>query len=267
MGGDVLAGSQKCKTIWNLLAKAITEAVAGKEDYAETLMTYHVRGGHSSSQYFENAPWIDIHMIQTWDSYTRIYNMVSKDYHNEVVRPVLHGEGAYEDGPEYPTKPITPLKIRNQAYWATFAGGMHTYGNSNTWSFGTSAYYVTKDWKEAVFSEGAENLSVYHQFFKSVKWWEFVPDQSIISKGVGAEDSLNVAMHSERTDQVLVYLSGQSEVTLDLKNSIKAKKTTGEWINPKTGERRSAGNFKHAKSKACKTPDGWEDALLLIGKD
>ena len=265
IGGDVLAENDYCKNIWNSLAKGITEGVTGKEDYSKTLMTYHVRGGHSSSDYFENAPWIDFHMIQTWDSYTRIYNMVSGDYNNEVVvKPILHGEGAYEDGPEYPTKPITPHKIRKQAYWATFAGGMHTYGNTSIWSFGSNTEYVVKEWKAAVFSAGAKDLSVYYRFFQSINWWEFVPDQSLISKGMGSADSLNVAMRSDKTNQVLLYLSEPSEVTLDLKDIFNSQKITGEWIDPKTGKRKKAVNLKNGKSLSVKTPKGWEDALLLI---
>lgn len=158
IGGDVLADNDQRKMIWHLLAKGVTEGVAGEEDYSKTLMTYHVRGGHSSYEYFADAPWFDFHMIQTWDSYTKIYALVSKDYNNPEIKPVLHGEDAYEDGPEYPTKPITPHKIRKQAYWATFAGGMHTYGNSNIWNFGTNPKYVSEDWKEAIASEGAKNL-------------------------------------------------------------------------------------------------------------
>jgi hypothetical protein len=178
IGGDVLADNDLRKQIWSLLAKGITEGATGGENYAKTLMTFHVRGGHSSSDYFTDVPWLDVHMIQTWDSYTRIYPMVSSDYRNETTRPVLHGEGAYEDGPEYPTKPITPHKIRKQAYWATFAGGMHTYGNSNVWNFGTNSKYVTSDWKEALVSDGAKCMSLYHSFFQTLRWWGRDPGRS-----------------------------------------------------------------------------------------
>ena len=77
-------------------------------------------------------------MVQTWSQYTRIHSAVTADFRRTPVKPILHGEGAYEDGPEYPTKPITPHVIRKQVYWACFAGGFHTYGNSNIWNFGTS---------------------------------------------------------------------------------------------------------------------------------
>ena len=43
------------------------------------------------------------------------------------------GEGAYENGPEYPQGPITPLVVRRQAWWALMAGGFHTYGQDQMW--------------------------------------------------------------------------------------------------------------------------------------
>ncbi|UZR96385.1 DUF4038 domain-containing protein [Chondrinema litorale] len=263
MGGDVLSENENCINIWNLLAKGVTEGVAGNEDYTKTLMSYHIRGGHTTSESFMEAPWLDFNMNQTWDLYTSIYSMVSKDYNSMKLAPILHGEGAYEDGPEYPTKPITPHKIRKQAYWATFAGGLHTYGNSNIWSFGTNPKYVTEDWKKAIFSEGARSLSIYTQFMKSIDWWSFIPDQTIIVNGVGAADSLNVAMRSG-DKQIMVYLPEPAEITLDLKNKIKSKKLTGEWINPKTGDRKDAGKFKKNELIKIHTPEDWEDALFLL---
>lgn len=153
-----------------------------------------------------------------------------------------------------------------QAYWAAFAGGMHTYGNSNTWSFGTNPEYVSREWKEAVSSEGATCMSVYYSFFESINWWNFVPDQSVIMEGAGAEDSLNVAISSANKNQVVVYLSAQAAVKLDLNRLSEVGNITGEWINPGTGERRDAGNIERDKPVSVRTPSDWKDALLLIGR-
>ncbi|WP_200979091.1 DUF4038 domain-containing protein [Echinicola sp. 20G] len=264
MGGDVLAESPTQKAIWNLLARGITEGIAQSEDYSQTLMTYHVRGGHSSSDYFENAPWIDFHMIQTWDSYTKIYGIVSNDYNHKITKPVLHGEGAYEDGPEYPTKPITPHKIRKQAYWATFAGGMHTYGNTNIWSFGSNPKYFTEDWKEALLSEGAQSMFIYQAFFQSINWWDFIPDQSVFLEGKGDGDHLNVAMQSESNQQLLVYFPEPAEVILDLKIFKGEKDIFIKWFDPKTGKEIKPTKEKNKGTLSIKTPNEMEDALLLL---
>jgi len=266
MGGDVLADNDLRKSVWDLLAKGITEGVVGQEDYSKTLMTYHVRGGHSSSEYFPDAPWLDFHMIQTWASFTKIYNAVSSDYKLTPVKPVLHGEGAYEDGPEYPTKPINPHVIRKQVYWAMFAGGYHTYGNSNIWNFGTNPYYVSQDWKIALRSPGTRHLTISRAFFESLDWWDFIPDQSIITEG-RSEDNLNVAMRSSTGDKIIVYFSNESSVTIDLHKIGHSDSVKAVWIDPQTGEKSGIGNFKNIKFKPFSTPDGWKDALLLIRAD
>ncbi len=264
MGGDVLADNDLKKSVWNLLAKGVTEGVAGSEDYSKTFMTYHVRGGHSSSEYFRDAPWLDFHMLQTWSAYTSIYSAVSADYALEPIKPVLHGEGAYEDGPEYPTKPITPHVIRKQAYWAFFAGGLHTYGNSNVWNFGTSPYYVSQDWKAALHAPGAEDLSVARSILEAVDWWKYVPDQSAIVNGEGSGDSLNAAMLSYMGDRILVYFSHPTSITVDVTKIYTPESTRAAWIDPQSGKWHKLGALPNIPSQQFTTPADWEDAILLI---
>ena len=137
LGGDNVPNTDSKRTAWNLLAKGITEGVSGSEDYSKTLMTYHISGGSSSSQWFHTAPWLDFNMVQTWSQYEQIYPMVHADYDLVPLKPCGLGEGAYENGPQYPTKPINALVIRKQAYWSYLAGGYHTFGNTDTWNLGT----------------------------------------------------------------------------------------------------------------------------------
>ncbi len=264
MGGDVLADNDTRKAVWNLLAKGVTVGVAGSEEYRRTLMTYHPRGGASSAQFYQSAPWLDFNMLQTWSAYTSIYAAVTADYNRRPLKPILHGEGAYEDGPEYPTKPITPHVIRKQAYWAYFAGGFHTYGNSNIWNFGTTPYYVSQDWKKALNSPGANYLTVSRAFFESVEWWTLIPDQSILTSGASHSDTLNVAMRSTDSSRIIVYLSSAATVSIDLGKIISPAKSSAWWMDPKTGDRREIGDFKHEGSRAFSTPEGWEDALLVF---
>lgn len=264
MGGDVLAETKRQKKVWNLLARGVTEGVAGIEDYNKTLMTYHVRGGHSSSDYFPDAPWLDIHMIQTWASYSTIYQAVSSDYVSSPVKPVLHGEGAYEAGPEYPTGPITPHLIRKQAFWAWFAGGMHTYGNSNVWNFGTNPYYVSEEWEEALWSPGARDLILCRKILESMKWWTLIPDQSVIVEGTGSDDSLKVAMRSESGDKILAYFPGNTRATIDLSRINPSDLVTACWINPGTGEEQETESVEHIRTKEFQPPSAWEDALLIL---
>lgn len=264
IGGDVLADNEERKAIWDLMAKGVTEGAVGSEDYSRTLMTFHTRGGHSSSDYFPDAEWLDFHLLQTWDSFTRIYGAVSADYQRKPVKPILHGEGAYEEGPEYPTKPITPLIIRKQAYWAIFAGGLHTYGNTHIWNFGTNPKYASKNWQEEVQSEGAKQLSTARKILEKIKWWDFEPAPELIREGAGEGAKLNVAMRSYGGDRILLYNTSNTPVTLDLSGLPGGKPTKGYWINPINGKKLKIKKGILKETNSFTPPLDWEDAILFL---
>ncbi|MGH2371381.1 MAG: DUF4038 domain-containing protein, partial [Chloroflexota bacterium] len=181
LGGDNVRQLEAQQGVWRALAQGIAEGVAGTadiEDYTTTLMTYHIAGGHSSSQHFHGAAWLDLNMIQTWSAHETIYPMVRADYLRTPPKPVVLAEAAYEDGPQYPTRPIDAHVIRKQAYWSYFAGGFHTYGNTNVWNFGTYRPEATQDWRAALDSPGATSMTVLRRFFDELTWWTLVPEES-----------------------------------------------------------------------------------------
>ncbi|MCI0626432.1 MAG: glycoside hydrolase family 140 protein [Acidobacteria bacterium] len=266
LGGDNPPDTETERTVWNLMAKGITEGVAGSEDYSQTLMTFHITATKSSSQWFHTAPWLDFNMVQTWSQYGQIYPMVHADYDLTPIKPCGLGEGAYENGPQYPTKPINAWVIRKQAYWSYFAGGYHTYGNTDTWNFGKYKDEATQDWKAALNSPGASHLTILRNFFASMEWWKFVPDQSIFASGAGSGDTLNAAMRSTDGDQIIVYLTNPTKVTLNLNKITAGSSVNATWFNPTNGEKESIGSFptREPKPLSFSTPPGWEDALLLL---
>lgn len=263
LGGDNTPDNPDKKEVWNLMAKGITEGVAGKEDYAQTMMTYHINGGSSSSQIWHNAPWLDFNMAQTWSAYTDIYQAVHKDYLKSPPKPCGLGEGAYEDGPQYPTKPINDLVIRKQAYWSYFAGGYHTYGNGNVWHFDTVKNELTQHWKEALTSPGAEDLLTLRNFLEAVHWANFVPDQRLLGNAQGSGVHFNCAQRSAQGDEFIFYLTGAGPIQLALGLPPGAPRAA-EWVNPSTGEKKAVEEFP--RDSRVSLPSGWSDALLWIKK-
>jgi hypothetical protein len=225
-------------------------------------MTYHINGGASSSQWFHTAPWLDFNMTQVWGNETGIYAAVVGDYRLTPARPAGLGEGSYEDGPQYPTRPIDARNIRRQAYWSYLAGGYHTYGNTNTWNFGSYKPEGTGDWKAALRSPGAQSLTVLARFFTSLAWWELVPDPSVLADAGG--DPPSAAMRSVDGDRLLVYLPGPATVSLRLERITAAGAARATWVDPRTGDRTSAGEFPAKGERAFTAPQGWPDALLLV---
>jgi hypothetical protein len=263
LGGDNVRQLAEKRDVWHALARGIAEGVAGSEDYTRTVMTYHTSGGHSSSSYLHDAPWLHFNMIQTWASYDAITSMVTADYERTPPKPVVLAEGAYEDGPQYPTGPITAHVIRKQAYWSYFAGGFHTYGNTNVWSFGTYAPEATHDWRRALDSAGAASMSVLRRFFGGLRWWALVPDQSVLA-GETEGAALNAAMRTNEGDCVVVYLPDAGTVTLTLDALTAAAGARATWIDPRSGAEAEAGGVSGGRPQAFSTPPGWEDALLRL---
>jgi hypothetical protein len=80
-------------------------------------------------------------------------------------------------------------------------------------------------------------------------------------------------MRARDGSRILVYLSNPTTVFLHL-DKVEAKTAKATWISPVTGERKPAGThatgnytgatFPAALTQFFKTPDFWEDAVLLL---
>lgn len=266
LGGDNTPDTEAKQRVWHELARGITVGTVGTEDYSRTLMTYHINGGNSSSQWFHKAPWLDFNMVQVWGNEKGIYPKLTQDYHLSPVKPTGLGEGSYENGPQYPTRPIDALKVRKQAYWSYFAGGYHTYGNTDTWNFSSCKPEATQNWREALESPGAASLSVLAKLLISLEWWRLVPDPSVFAGGMGSGETLNVAMRSEKGDRLVIYLASPAAISLHMDRIRTAQKARATWIDPRTGAR-SAANGKEFPANGThefSPPEGWADAILLL---
>jgi hypothetical protein len=258
LGGDNVADTEEKRTIWNAVARGITEAVAGSEDYRKTLMTYHSPGGTSSSNWFHTSAWLDFNMIQTWSDYLSIPKRIAADYKLTPPKPTGLGEGAYENGNQYKFA-VNALAIRQQAYWSCLSGGYHTYGNTDVWNFSSYRGEAFQDWKLALDSPGVAHLGVLRKVLGSLEWWKFVPDPSIL-----AGDGRNVAMRSKEGDAVLVYLGTPAAASVRMDRVTASEPVRATWIDVRTGARVQAGVFPNQGAVSFTPPSGWEDALLLL---
>ncbi len=260
-GGDRIATG--FEDVYRELAGGLREGDEGAH-----LITYHPCGGRSSSQYFHGEDWLGFNMIETWTDWPQIYPAIVSDALRSPVKPVVLGEGAYENGPEYPLGPITPLIVRRQAWWSFMAGGYHTYGQNQMWR-------MEEGWDKTFDTPGAADVARMKEIVTSLPWAELVPDQGVFASGAGSERTLNTAMRSLNGDRVLVYLSSQCTVFLRL-DKIASRRCSATWINPATNERRDAGTYETGNMNGKVFPDGrtqyfttpghWEDAVLLIEK-
>lgn len=258
-------GGDRVPTDWEHVYRALAEGLREGDEGAH-LISYHPCGSHSSSQFFHHEDWLDFNMIQTWTDWPRIHPAVMTDRLLWPPKPVVLGEPAYEDGPEYPLGPITPLVVRRQAWWTYMAGGFFTYGQNQMWR-------MDPGWTSAFDTPGTLQMTVFRRVATSRPWWQRVPDQSLFASGVSCERTLNAAARSVGGDWAMVYLSSQCHalIRLDLMLTPQVRVT---WINPADGEERDGGTFAtgnrmgtvfpQAKTQWFTTPGHWEDAILLL---
>ncbi len=123
---------------------------------------------------------------------------------------------------------------------------------------------ATENWKKALHSPGAASLTVLKNFFASIEWWKFVPDQSIFSSGADSGNKLNAAIRSTAGEAVIAYLSSSTTVSLNMNRITAGKSVRAVWIDPKTGNEIVIGDFPNEQTQSFTTPAGWEDAVLTL---
>jgi hypothetical protein len=186
-----------------------------------------------------------------------IYPMVTHDYELKPVKPVLMAEGAYEQGSEYGFE-VSPLWIRRQAYYSYMAGAHHTYGHNDSWR-------ILPTWRQALDAPGAVQLSILKKVFLGLsEWWYLVPDQSVFASDEQRQGQiLNLAARHKNGKWAMVYLGSRASFSIYTDKLVGAK-VDARWIDPKTGDSMTAGSFASTGAQSFSTPEGWEDAILII---
>ena len=258
-GGDRIPAGRE--DVYRALARGLREGDGGR-----SLITYHPCGWRHSAQYFHNEDWLDFNMIETWTAWPQVYPAVLADTYRTPLKPVVLGEGAYENGPEYPLGPITPLICRRQAWWAFMAGGFYTYGQDRMWRMGPG-------WTDTFDTPGAQQMGLMRRIATSRPWWQRVPDQGLFNSGVSSERTLNTAVRGEDSTWAMLYLSSQCHAQVNL-DRILTPNVKCTWVNPASGEEQDAGTddtgnrpgvvFPGSSARWFSVPGHWEDAVLIL---
>ena len=252
--------------VWSMTPEAteeflpiLRELAAGlrEGDGGRHLVTFKPDPAPYTSSFIHQEPWLDFNSMQTWNSVELIYPMVTHDYNLEPVKPVLMAEGAYEQGSEYGFD-VSPLWIRRQAYYSYLAGAHHTYGHNDSWR-------VLPTWREALDAPGAAQLTLLKRIFMERKeWWRLVPDQDVFaSGGETAGQVLNLSARHKDGRWAMVYCASQASFTVNM-SKLAGAEVEALWIDPRTAEPVPIGRFANTGVQSFSTPDGWEDALLIL---
>ncbi len=233
----------------SLSAPFIDEAVLGirEGDGGSHLITMHPDPSPKSSSFMHNSSWLSFNTLQTWSNEVINHEMVIADYEKNPVKPVVNGEARYEaeDG-------TTAVQVRKAGYWSYMAGGFYSYGHQDNWKSPLT-------WRKWFNSDGANQMKIMGDFFRSIPWWKLVPDQSLFANGSHGD----VAAISADGEWLLAYLTAGKNVTIKL-DRLKAKQIEVSWINPLNGLRSKKTMYSTSKQQTFTPPQDWEDALLFI---
>ena len=256
VGGDRAIENETQRAIVENMALGLREGDAGAH-----LITFHPRGGETSSRYFHNAPWLDFNMWQTGHARDRDnYHSISQDYALAPPKPCTDGEPGYEDHPSaFDPKNgyLDETDVRRSIYWALFAGAHgHTYGCHPIWQFvddvekGKS--WPRRDWREALDLPGSAQMQHAKNLMLSRPFFERVPDQSLILEGEKSPDFTS-ATRDENGTYAFVYCAAGASVKVDGRR-LEAAKLRAWWFDPRDGKSQNLGEFAVDEARVWTPP-------------
>jgi hypothetical protein len=274
LGGDRTATG--FEDTWRALARGVAIGVAGKEDYNAVMMTFHPRGGETSSAWFHDDPWLDFNMHQTGHGLgdkVESWSRIRRDYERTPVKPVLDGEPLYEDHPlAFRAREFgysLDAHVRQRAYWSVFSGSCgHTYGNHSVWQMYAPGRKPINGpllyWDEAIHRPGAAQMQYVRALIESRPYFSRVPDQSLVKDALDGNDRI-VATRGD--GYAFIYSAQGRKFTVDF-DKLRAPKLQAWWYNPRTGRSEDAGTFDGSGSREFNCPaEGFGADWVLVLDD
>jgi hypothetical protein len=254
-----------------------------KGDGGNHLITLHPCGGCGSSQWFQDADWLDFNMRQNGHTaeFTGRYDNTRKDYDRTPIKPVLDGEPIYEDHPvSFNAKNFghsIAADVRRPLYWDLFSGACgHTYGHHSVWQMfdpkrGKPINNPLISWSDAIHQPGAEQMQHGRALMESRPFLSRIPDDSIIASNrvptsiPGAGRYRFVATRDEAGSCAMVYAPVGRKFSVHM-DAIKGAEVKAWWFNPRDGTAKLAGVFDNKGVREFTPPDYGEmmDWVLVL---
>jgi hypothetical protein len=274
LGGDRL--TEGVEKVWRAMARGIAIGATGRESYEGVMMTFHPRGGGTSSTAFHDDAWLDFNMQQTGHGLaaeTQSWARIAADYAKSPIKPVIDGEPLYEDHPLAFRAAQNGFSfdahVRQRAYWDVFAGAAgHTYGNHAVWQMyrpgkqpinGPQMY-----WHHAIHRPGAAQMGFVRRLIESRPMLSRVPDQSIVAESLSGADRVQAT----RGDGYLFVYSGSGRKFTVNMGKISGERVTASWFNPRSGDVLAAGTHANSGTVAFTPPsEGFGADWVLVLDD
>lgn len=250
---------------WHAMAEGVADGVNGiqkfdgQADWSSILMTYHPRGGSTSSTWFHDAPWLDFNGAQIGWKGNTLLKTLDADYARKPPKPVVNIEPWYEQC-TWKTPPVDDWEVRLQAYQSVFAGACgHTYGHHHIWPLDSPGLEYGKRWREALTAPGRMQMRYLRKLMESQPQAGRVPlSQFVIRRDQQAATPLLVTERIAATggddgSWAFVYTPRGASFSVDL-GLLKGQQLTAQWFDPRTGEVQSLGTLDSNRRQAFNPP-------------
>jgi len=277
LGGDENPAGYEA--VWRAMAEGLKAGDGGTH-----LVSYHPRGGGTSSRNLHKEPWLDFNMLQSGHSRFRpagqeVYNLIGRDWQMAPPKPCMNAEPAYETNPEGltrgnkrspfdpvdPKDRITDYDVRRIAYWSLFAGAHgHAYGANGVMQFtkkeikSSWRWDPRMTWDKAIVLPGSAQMRFARRLLESRPFLVRVPDQSVLASPEGHREDHEQATRASDGSYAMVYLTSGKTVLVNLAK-ISGGSVTAWWYDPRRGRARSIGPFPTSGTKAFVPPTSGPD--------
>jgi hypothetical protein len=267
LGGDRPVETEGHRSIIRAMAEGLREGDGGAH-----LISFHPMGGHTSSEYFHDQPWLDFNMWQSGHNRNRDnYAAIAADYALTPTKPCMDAEPGYEDhmaafNPE--NGYLDDYDVRKSLYWALFAGAHgHTYGCHPIWQMWRLGLkpisWVRRPWDEALSLPGAGQMQHARALLLSRPFFSRIPDQALIVSDVGAGTHHIQATRDEDRSYAFVYVPMGTPVEINLEQ-LSGATLVAHWYNPRTGTAQRAGSFPRVGTHTFTPPAAGPDWVLTL---
>jgi hypothetical protein len=125
---------------------------------------------------------------------------------------------------------------------------------------------VLPTWKKSLDAPGAIQMGILKKVLTGRKeWWYLVPDQTVFASGGKSDgDILNLAARHKDGLWVMAYLGSKASFSINMDKLTGGKEADASWIDPRTGRSTAIGTLPNTGAREFSTPEGWEDALLVL---
>ncbi len=261
LGGDRGVDSERHRQVIEAMASGLREGDGGSH-----LQTFHPMGGHGSTEYFKNAPWIDFHMRQTGHArLSENWKPIGEDYAAQA-KPIVDAEPGYEDHPaslNLDNGRLDAYDTRRFAYWSLFAGACgHTYGCQDVWGFyeprrsephraPINGTYTP--WRAALQLPGAWQMRHARALLESRPFFNRIPDQSLIKGEAGEGIEHAQATRAQNGSFAMIYLASAREIKVDT-SRLSGDRLRAWWMSPRTGVCELIGDFERSSEMKWTPP-------------